>query len=252
MSEVLLEVCVDSADGLLAALKGGADRIELCSALELGGLTPSAGLMRMAAQVPLPVYGMIRPRGGDFVYSRAELDVMRRDIDAVHCAGLAGVVIGASRPGGALDIRLLEELSAAADGLGLTLHRAFDLVPDISEAVEQACSLGVERILTSGGQPSAVLGIGRIQDTLQAAAGRVSIMPGSGISAANVRSLLEVAVCQEVHSSCSEPGRAVDSAALALGFGCIPRRQTSEHEVKAIKRVLSDLVGHRTPSGTNC
>ncbi len=127
---ITLEVCVDDAAGLDAAIAGGADRIELCSALTLGGLTPSAGLMAIAAGAAVPVYAMIRPRGGDFVFSSRELDQMRAEIDAVRSAGLAGVVLGASRPDGMLDGSMLQALAEHAKGLGLSLHRAFDCVPD--------------------------------------------------------------------------------------------------------------------------
>ncbi len=145
----LLEVCVGDPESLIAAIEGGADRIELCSALELGGLTPTPGLMALAARAPVPVYAMVRPRGGDFVFSSSEREAMRADIAGVRAAGLAGVVLGAS-PDGTLDGETLADLVQASAGLGTTLHRAFDLVPDIGDAVETAVALGFERILTSG------------------------------------------------------------------------------------------------------
>ena len=130
MRRVLLEVCIDSAQGLAAAIEGGADRIELCSALPLGGLTPSPGFMAFAARAPIPSYAMIRPRAGNFVFSKAEIDMMRGDIDAARAAGLAGVVLGANLESGALDEAGLWKLKEHAAGMGTTLHRAIDLVPD--------------------------------------------------------------------------------------------------------------------------
>ncbi|NUS70799.1 MAG: copper homeostasis protein CutC, partial [Ensifer adhaerens] len=190
MSDLKLEVCVDDADGLYAAIEGGADRIELCAALSVGGLTPNPGLMALAGPPRVPVYAMIRPRPGDFIFSTADLDVMRRDIDAVRDAGLAGVVLGASLADGRLDTSMLTKLTGHAAGLGMTLHRAFDLVPDFAEAMEIAVDLGFERILTSGGAKSAPQAIDRLAEITGHAAGRLSIMPGSGVTLDTVDALL--------------------------------------------------------------
>ncbi|MDP9756655.1 UNVERIFIED_ORG: copper homeostasis protein CutC [Rhizobium sp. SORGH_AS260] len=146
---MILEICVDDVAGLEAAVRGGADRIELCAALSGGGVTPSVGFMHRAAAYGLPVSVMIRPRAGDFVFTRDEADVMKRDIDAARAAGLSGVVLGASREDGSLDLPLLEELRRHANGLDVTLHRAFDVVPAMDEALEAAVALGFSRILTS-------------------------------------------------------------------------------------------------------
>jgi copper homeostasis protein len=236
---VLLEVCVDSADGLAAAIAGGADRIELCSALELGGLTPSPGLMRLAAEAPVPVYAMVRPRPGDFIFGTADMAVMRGEIDAIRQAGLAGVVLGASRAGGALDEAVLGQLAGHAKGLGMTLHRAVDLVPDFDAAVELAVELGFERILTSGGAAHAAEGMETIGRMIERAAGRVAIMAGSGIRPGNVGVLLEHLPLREVHASCSAPGRVGDAAAVRLGFASAVNRGTSAEIVAALKRALS-------------
>ena len=238
MSTILLEVCVDTADGLETATNAGADRIELCSALPVGGLTPSAGLMALAAKAAVPSYAMIRPRAGDFVYSEAELDVMIGDIEAARRAGLAGVVLGASLADGRLDRRALKLLVDAAAGLGLTLHRAFDLVPDVAEAVDLAVELGFERILTSGGAKSALEGIDLIEKAVAHAQGRVSIMPGSGVTIDTLDSLLErLGVC-EIHSSCST-GVTVDNAVVvALGFSPAVERRTDGKLVRALKAKL--------------
>jgi copper homeostasis protein len=239
MGAVLLEVCVDTAEGFDAAIAGGADRIELCSALELGGLTPSPGLVRYAANAPIPVYAMVRPRPGDFIVAPGDVDVMRAEIDAVRAAGLAGVVLGASRPGGALDEVTLRTLIAHAAGLGATLHRAVDLVPDFDAAVDLAADLGFERILTSGGARHASEGMDTIAGMIERAAGRIIIMAGSGVRPANVGALLARLPLTQVHASCSAPARPTDEPAIRLGFASPAGKQTSAAIVAELKQALT-------------
>jgi len=241
MSPRLLEVCVADAASLHAAVAGGADRIELCCALELGGLTPSPGLIRLAASAPIPVFALVRPRSGDFVYGSADIEVMLADIAAIRAAGLAGVVLGASQADGRLDTETLAILLKAAGGLAVTLHRAFDLVPDITEATETAIALGFARILTSGGARTAPEGVSGLKATLAAARGRIAVMPGSGIDAGNVGALLRAAPVDEVHSSCSTPQKTQTQAAVALGFATASRRQTQADSVAALKRAMAGL-----------
>lgn len=238
MTVPLLEVCVADAESLAAAIAGGADRIELCSALELGGLTPAPGLMRLAAQAPIPAYAMVRPRSGDFVFSATDLDLMRTDIDAIRDAGLAGVVIGASRPGGILDEEMLRRLCDHARGLGVTLHRAFDLVPDFAAATEAAIELGIERILTSGGARSVPEGIAALSAIHEGVRGRISIMPGGGLTAQNVEALLNRVQVAEVHSSCSLPRATPDRRAIDLHLAGSNHRRTSVDMVAAFKNSL--------------
>jgi copper homeostasis protein len=234
---VKLEVCVDSVDGMLAAFRGGANRIELCSALEVGGLTPSRGQMLRAASVGVPVHALIRSRAGNFVFSPDEQKAMADDIAAARDIGLAGVVIGASLPDGRLDVNALSNLMAAAKGLSVTLHRAFDLVPDFAEAVEIAVGLGVDRVLTSGGAVGAPAGADALASIVEMAKGRVRIMPGAGITAKNVRAMLAKVKADEVHSSCSSSSM-LDPRAVALGFGAPERLETDETEVRNLKREL--------------
>ncbi|MFN0113105.1 MAG: copper homeostasis protein CutC [Paracoccaceae bacterium] len=234
---VKLEVCVDSVEGMLAAVRGGADRIELCSALEVGGLTPSFGQMRAAAGVAVAVHALIRSRAGDFVFGPDEVAAMVADIGAARAAGLAGVVIGASLPDGRLDAASLGAMKAAAAGMSVTLHRAFDLVPDFAGAVEVAAGLGLDRILTSGGAVGAPGGAEALARIVAMARGRVGIMPGAGITAANVGDLLARVRVGEVHSSCSG-AIVLDARAVALGFGAAERLVTSEAEVRALKAAL--------------
>ncbi|CZT33644.1 copper homeostasis protein CutC [Rhizobium sp. 9140] len=237
MSSVLLEVCVDDAAGLLAAVEGGADRIELCSALSLGGLTPTEGLMQLAGRMSVPVYAMIRPRAGDFVFDETEIAMMEAEIDAARRAGLAGVVLGASLADGSLDAACLARLARRADGVGRTLHRAFDLVPDQMTALETAIDLGFERILTSGGEKTAAQGIAAITDLVRKAGGRLSIMPGSGVTLATVGPLLATGV-SEVHASCSASVPTADSRLVELGFAPETTRRTDARVVRALKAAL--------------
>jgi len=246
--KILLEICVDTPDGLAAALHGGADRIELCSALSIGGLTPSPGLMKIAAKADVPVYAMIRPREGDFIFSPGELDQMRRDIDAVRAAGLAGVVLGASEPRGKLDAEALFHLCSHAKGLGTTLHRAFDLVPDPFEALETAISLGFERILTSGRERRALDGVPLLAELVQRAGERLSIMPGSGVRPDNVAHILDRTGAREIHASCRTATQAVAPEAVALGFAKSPELDvTSEESVAGMVEILR--VFEMPPSG---
>lgn len=233
---VTLEVCVDSAEGLAEAVAGGADRIELCAALALGGLTPSAGLIALAAGYGVPVVAMIRPRAGDFVWSEAEVAMMKREIAAVREAGLRGVVLGASLPNGWLDVPVLAHLVAAAKGMDLTLHRCVDLAADMERAVDAAVALGFKRILTSGGETTAEAGAARIAALVTHAAGRISIMPGSGVTPGNAAMLKGLGIT-EIHASCSV-STPVAGRVVEMGFAPPMRRQTDAGAVRALRRAL--------------
>lgn len=240
-SKGLLEVCVDDVDGLKAALAGGADRIELCSSLAVGGLTPSAGLMAHAAALSsVPVYAMIRPRAGDFCFSEDECALMCADILMARQAGLQGVVIGAARPDLTLDLEALARTKEAAGDLGVTLHRVFDLVADPETAIEQAIALGIERILTSGGAPSVDEGRDQLAACIGWARGRISIMPGGGVAIDNATSLLAMGV-GELHASCSSLS-AVDKhkrREFALGFVAPGAKKTDRDKVAALKAAIN-------------
>lgn len=240
MSRILLEVCVDDAAGISAAVAGGADRIELCAALALGGLSPSAGLISLASECGLPCMAMIRPRAGDFVWSPAERRAMQAEIAAVRQAGLAGVVIGASLPDGRLDKDCLAALTAAAEGLDITLHRAIDLVPDIAEAMALCAELGIRRVLTSGGAMRAVEGMQR----LAAMGGHgFTIMPGGGVSATNAAQFAaRLPWLCEVHASCAAPLAAPLDPKIA-DFGFLPpgARGTDAGLVRGLRKALDQI-----------
>lgn len=235
---VLIEVCVDTTEGLAEAIRAGAGRIELCSALDIGGLTPSVGMMRRAAGAGVPIYAMIRPRSGHFVWSPDEIAVMEADIEAAYAAGMQGVVLGASRPDGRLDTDVLGLLIARAKGMGLTLHRCFDLVPDFSAALEEAVELGFHRILTSGGARTAAEGADRLASLMAQARGRIIIMPGAGISAETLAPLRSLPL-REVHASCSAP--LIDSGPVVdFGFAARVGRRTDGGRLRDLRAALAE------------
>ncbi len=233
----MLEICVDSIDGVTAAINGGAGRVELCSSLSEGGLTPSAGLMRAAAQLPIPCYAMIRPRSGLFGFSKAEAEIMLADIAMVREAGLAGVVLGAQDADGGLNMPLLAQLIGAAGGLGKTLHRVIDVVPEPLVALDQAIELGFERVLTSGAEPLAPDGAPLIGLMVERAAGRLSVMPGCGLTADNVAEVMAVTGVHEVHVACNVrvPGDVAFSDFDPPGG----RFETSESEIREMVSQIS-------------
>lgn len=180
----------------------GASRLELCSALDLGGLTPSLGLLRMVKRtVAIPVYVMIRPRSGDFLYEEDELEVMREDIRSLKAEGADGFVFGILKENGSIDIERNMALLKLAGGLPVTLHRAVDMSLDLNQAVEDAIVCGFTRILTSGGRSTAEEGASNIAQLVVTAANHVTIMPGCGISEENVARVLSETGAREFHCS---------------------------------------------------
>jgi copper homeostasis protein len=242
VTAALLEVCVDTAAGLAEAIAGGAGRIELCQALDLGGLTPSAGLIELARGAPVPVRAMIRPRAGDFVFDAVELDLMRRDIDVVREAGLEGVVIGARTAAGDLDMDALRLLAQHAQELSVTLHRVVDLLARVEDAVELAVALGCRTILTSGGAKRAEDGLERIAAMQRLAAGRIEILPGSGVTAQNVGRIVAATGVRSAHASCRATVSSPDEL-VELGFAPPAAGMTDRRIVAAILANLRAAVG---------
>ena len=210
MSPILIEACVDSVPSAIAAEAGGAGRVELCDDLIEGGTTPSAGtIAECRARLRIPVFVIIRPRGGDFLYSDVEYDVMRRDIAHARSLGADGVVLGLLHADGTVDRERTRALVEMARPQPVTFHRAFDVARDPEEALDALIGLGVERVLTSGQAPTAPEGAELIARLVQRAAGRIGILPGCGIDETNVRELVAQTGAREVHVRLTAPVRSL-------------------------------------------
>ncbi len=199
---ILLENCANSVQSCIEAERGGAHRIEFCAGLPEGGTTPSFGALKVALQeVRIPIFPIIRPRSGDFIYTDLEVRQMLSDIYAFRELGVAGFVFGALTPDGTLDYEVNRKLLRAAEGVPVTLHRAFDMTRDMGSALEQAIDLGFSRILTSGGQNTAIEGSDVIRKLVQKANNRIIIMAGSGITPDNALDLVSQTGVTEVHGT---------------------------------------------------
>ena len=200
---IIYEVVTDSVAGVLAAERGGADRIEFCSALEVGGLTPSIGMLQEALRqrTHIPIMVMVRPRGGDFCYNDTEFQTMLSDIDAIKETGAEGVVFGVLHPNGTVDGERTNQLVLRARPMLVTFHRAFDMTADPHNALEALIDTGIDRVLTSGQEATALKGMACIQKLVKQADGRITILAGSGIRPANVQKLVVQTGVQEVHGS---------------------------------------------------
>ncbi|MCY3833070.1 MAG: copper homeostasis protein CutC [Chloroflexi bacterium] len=199
------EVAVDSLESALIAQDCGADRIELCADLGIGGITPSLGMIQLVMErLRIPVHVMIRPRRGDFLYSDAEFEVMLSDIDAVKSAGAQGVVFGVLMADGHVDVERTSQLVDAARPLSVTFHRAFDMCRDPRAALAELIDMGVDTLLTSGQAPSAAEGMPLIVELVVWVAGRIDIMPGAGIHPGNIARIAEGTGAQTFHFSARE------------------------------------------------
>jgi len=236
------EVCVDSIEGVRAARAAGADRVELCADLVEGGTTPSLGAIRRARTIDgLRLHVMIRPRGGDFLYSEDELAAMEQDIAIAKAEGADGVVFGLLLPDGTVDAERTARLIEAARPMAVTFHRAFDLAAEAVAALETLAELGAERVLTSGQAESALAGLPVIADLVRRADGRVIVMPGGGINSGNVRKIVRQSGCREVHFAALEAaqsGMKFRRPGVAMGNGAAPgefsRSITTKRAIRAV------------------
>lgn len=241
---VLLEVAVASVADAVAADRAGADRIELSTALDVGGLTPSIGLIRAVRQaVQLPLIVLVRPRAGGFCYSADELAVMQADLAAAREAGADGAAVGVLREDGTVDEAACRALAQAAAGWPLVFHRAFDVVRDRSAALERIIELGFVRLLTGGGRrtvPPPSPGAKAVRALIEQAAGRIEVLPAGGIRAANVAKLIRVTGCTQVHASCRRKRRTAGAppGKDTFGFG-LQRDAMDEGEVRALRLAIA-------------
>lgn len=200
MARPVIEICVEGVDGLLAAQQAGADRVELCASLLEGGLTPSFGVVRVALErATIPFHVIVRPRGGDFLYSEAEFSSMVEDVARLREMGVAGVVVGCLTADGRIDEDRMAELVRAAGPLNVTCHRAFDMTRDPSEALEALIRLGVSRVLTSGQRDTVEEGAGLLADLVEAAGERIIIMGCGGLTASNIGEMRRRTGLTELH-----------------------------------------------------
>ncbi len=202
MEKYILECCVDSVESAINAANGGASRLELCSNLVIGGTTPDVALVKeIKKHTDIRIHALIRPRFGDFCYTEHEVEIMKAQIRALKEAGVEGVVIGALDEEGNINVSVMKALMVEAEGLSVTLHRAFDMCRDPYEALEQAISLGINTILTSGQKQSAWEGRELLAELIERADGRIDIMAGAGISASEIEKLIPVTGGTSYHMS---------------------------------------------------
>jgi copper homeostasis protein len=203
-SRYILEISVESIEAAMAAERGGSDRIEFCSNAGVGGTTPSDELLRAVRErVSLPIFSMVRPRGGDFFYCEAEFEAMRRDIDAAKKFGMDGVVLGLLSAGGEIDVKRSTQLVERAGPLHVTFHRAFDVSVDLRRSLEDVIATGATRLLTSGGKPTAPEALAVLGELVRIAEERLIVLPGSGIHAGNIREVVQKTGASEYHAGLS-------------------------------------------------
>jgi copper homeostasis protein len=231
MRRVMFESCVDSVAAAIASAEGGADRLEFCAALDVGGMTPDPALVRqVVGAVGIPIVAMARPRGGSFVYSRAEAADLERDIHAMKAAGADGIAMGALLPSRDVDVETMRRLIAAARPLAVTFHRAFDEARDLEQALEALVALGVDRLLTSGGAPAAAQGTATLGRLVRQAAGRLEIVAAGHVRPGGVGALVAATGVSAVHARlitgpCATPADAAaaraDVAAMMAALAAV-------------------------------
>jgi copper homeostasis protein len=236
----VIEIASSDFPTTAAAVAGGADRIELCAGLSEGGITPSHGMIRKCREAfSVQLFPIIRPRGGDFYYSDEELDIMLDDIRFCRETGCDGVVLGLLKKDGSLPRKKLAKLVHAAYPMEVTFHRAFDRCRDPREALEQLVEAGVQRILTSGQQPTAIEGAALIRDLIEQADSRIILMPGSGVRPDNIRALADTTGAEEFHSSLrSKTESEMVFRNPAFGAGDYLRDHIEADAIKALRRNL--------------
>lgn len=250
---MILEVCIDSVESAVAAERGGADRVELCSDLLEGGITPGAGLIAsVRRRIDIDLFVMIRPRGGDFCYSEFEFEVMQEEIDYARRLGANGIVLGLLDEESRVDVPRTRKLVELAQPLPVTFHRAIDMTPDLSAAMEDVVATGARRILTSGGAPDSTRGMRQITRMVESANGRISIMVGGGINVHSIATIAEATGATEFHSSAKTAFQSpVRFRKQGMAMGDIRDREFSrfavrEETVRALVEVLERVTPERS------
>lgn len=249
MKKYILECCVDSVESAINAAKGGASRLELCSNLIIGGTTPDSALVKeIRKYTDIRIHALIRPRFGDFCYSQHEMEIMKAQIQALKEAGVEGVVIGVLDEEGNLNLPAMKELIAEAEGLSITLHRAFDMCRDPFQALDEAIALGINTILTSGQKQSAWEGRELLSELIEKAEGRIDIMAGAGISASVIEKLASITNGINYHMSGKitlDSPMKYRKSDVSMGLPSLSEYeiwQTSEKAVRAAVEVLEGIA----------
>jgi copper homeostasis protein len=237
MTNTILEICCSSIESAMISAENGADRIELCSSLPEGGVTPSAGIIERAMrELNIPVHVLIRPRGGDFVYTSQEINCMLRDIEICKDLGIPGIVTGALSADGSIDKKTCKLLVSIAQPMKCTFHRALDITPNPFAALDDIMELGFERLLTSGQRSSAEDGMPLIKRMIEYTGKSLIIMPGGGISETNVLKIAEVTGATEFHMSLQTVKHIESSTETVLN--ALPYKITDGFSVKKVKELL--------------
>lgn len=245
--QIVVEVCVDSVASAVAAERGGAHRVELCSDLLEGGVTPSLGLLGVVrSRLSIGVHPIIRPRPGDFCYSDEEFECMQRDIEIAKSEGADGVVMGILQLDGNVDVRRTRQLVEQAQPLSVTFHRAFDMSANLFQALEDVCTTGANRVLTSGGEQECLQGANKLARLVQSAQGRVTLMAGGRIGIRDAATIIERTGVTEIHVGLATPvnstGAHHNSRRLSLGKAQgreLQRTQVLEESVRELIRAIS-------------
>ena len=251
-SPVLFEICVGSAQGAIAAQEGGAHRVELCDNLMEGGTTPSAGAIQVARKhIEIGLNVIVRPRGGDFCYSEVEFETMARDVETAAEGGADGIVIGLLNPDGSIDVERTGALIERIRPHPVTFHRAFDMTADPLRSLDELISLGVDRVLTSGQEISALEGINLIAELIEKADERIVIMPGGGITERNVAKVVAGTGAREIHVAAggSVPSRMTFRNPNAFMGGEL-RPPEFSHDVTDVDRVNAFIQAATPPITT--
>ncbi|MCD2259283.1 copper homeostasis protein CutC [Psychroserpens luteolus] len=233
---MLLEICANSYQSAKHAQDAGAKRIELCSELSIGGMTPSFGLIKeVISTLDIETFVLVRPRSGNFCYTEKEFEIIKRDIQICKDLSCHGIVSGVLNPNHTIDIERTRELVELSKPLSFTFHRAFDMVPNVKEALEQLINLRIKRVLTSGQQPKAINGLNLLKTLHQQANNRITILVGSGISSENAKVFKDEGF-DEIHASASE----TTSFESSPFFGNTPQTVSSLNEIKAILKTINE------------